>query len=149
MYDFMLSISDWIKALHVIAVIFWMAGMMYLPRLFVYHSQAVPNGEMEKALILQEHRLLKIIINPAMIIAFIFGVILVAIRHDQLAGLSWLWVKLAAVFALFYIHGLLAGDRKKFARGERPRSEKFYRMLNEVPAFLIIIIVIMAIVEPF
>ena len=149
MYDLLLSISDWIKALHVIAVIFWMAGMMYLPRLYVYHSQATAGGEMEKALIGQEQRLLKIIINPAMIVAFVFGLLLVIIRHDQLAGISWLWVKLAAVFGLFYIHGILSVDRKKFARGERPRSEKFYHMLNEVPAVLIIIIVIMAIVEPF
>lgn len=149
MYDFLASIIDWIKALHVIAVIFWMAGMMYLPRLYVYHSQAIPDGEMEKALIGQERRLLKIIINPAMIIAFLFGLILIVLRHDQLAGISWLWLKLIAVFILFYIHGILAADRKKFERGERPRSEKFYRMLNEVPALLIIIIVIMAIVEPF
>jgi len=149
MYNFLASIIDWIKALHVIAVIFWMAGMMYLPRLYVYHSQAEPNGEMEKALIGQEHRLLKIIINPAMIVAFLLGLVLVVLRHDQLAGISWLWVKLIAVFGLFYIHGILAADRKKFERGERPRTEKFYRMLNELPAVLIIIIVIMAIVEPF
>lgn len=84
-----------------------------------------------------------------MIIAFVFGALLVVLRHDQLAGFSWLWVKLAGVFGLFYIHGILSADRKKFARGERPRSEKYYRVLNEVPAFLIIIIVIMAIIEPF
>lgn len=149
MYSFLASHIDWIKALHVIAVIFWMAGMMYLPRLYVYHSQAVPDGEMEKALIGQEHRLLRIIINPAMIVAFLLGLVLVVLRHDQLAMISWLWIKLFAVFILFYIHGILAADRKKFARGERPRSEKFYRILNEVPAILIIIIVIMAIVEPF
>jgi putative membrane protein len=149
MYDLILAWIDWIKALHIIAVIFWMAGMMYLPRLYVYHSQAIPDGEMEKALIGQEYRLLKIIINPAMIVAFILGVILIIARHDQLGSFSWLWLKLAAVFILFYIHGILAADRKKFARGERPRSEKFYRVLNEVPAFMTIVIVIMAIVEPF
>ena len=149
MYSFLASIIDWIKAIHVIAVIFWMAGMMYLPRLYVYHSQAIAGGEMEKALIGQERRLLKIIINPAMIIAFVLGLILVVLRHDQLAGISWLWLKLIAVIGLFYIHGILAADRKKLARGERPRSEKFYRVLNEIPAILIIIIVIMAIVEPF
>ena len=149
MYDFLISIFDWIKAIHVIAVIFWMAGMMYLPRLYVYHSQAVPGGEMEKALIGQEHRLLRVIINPAMIIAFLMGIVLVVLRHDQLAGFSWLWVKLGAVTGLFYIHGILSADRKKFARGERPRSEKFYRMLNEIPAILIIVVVIMAVVEPF
>ena len=104
---------------------------------------------MEKALINQERRLLRIIINPAMILAFVFGLILIVLRHDQLFGFSWLWVKLIALFAMFYIHGLLSADRKKFERGERPRSEKFYRILNEVPAFLIIIIVIMATVEPF
>lgn len=149
MYEFLAENVAWIKALHVIAVIFWMAGMMYLPRLYVYHSQAIPDGEMEKALIGQEYRLLRIIINPAMILAFIFGLILIWLRFDQLKSFSWLWVKLAAVFALFYIHGLLSADRKKFARGERPRTEKFYRLLNEAPAVLIIIIVIMAVVEPF
>jgi len=149
MYELIQTLSPWIKAIHVIAVIFWMAGMMYLPRLYVYHSQAIPGGEMEKALIGQEKRLLKIIINPAMIVAFLAGLILVVSRHDRLGGFSWLWVKLIAVFALFYIHGILGADRKKFERGERPRSEKYYRMLNEVPALLIIIIVVMAIVEPF
>lgn len=149
MYDFLVSNIDWIRALHVICVIFWMAGMMYLPRLFVYHWQSIPGGELETTLIGQERRLLKIIVNPAMILAFIFGLILVVLRHDQLAEISWLWVKLLAVFGMFYIHGILAADRKKFERGERPRSEKYYRVLNEVPAFLIVIIVIMAIVEPF
>jgi putative membrane protein len=149
MYDLIASLGLWIKALHVIAVIFWMAGMMYLPRLFVYHWQAKPGGELEETLIGQERRLLRIIINPAMILAFVFGLLLVVLRHDQLAGFSWLWVKLAGVLGLFYIHGILAADRKNFERGERPRSEKYYRVLNEAPAFLIIIIVIMAIVEPF
>jgi len=149
MFEFLQAYEPWIRALHIISVIFWMAGMMYLPRLYVYHSMAKPGGEMEKALIQQERRLLKIIINPAMIAAFVFGAIMVVFRADQLGGFSWLWVKLIAVFGLFYVHGLLAADRKKFARGERPRSEKFYRLLNEIPAFLIIIIVIMAVVEPF
>lgn len=149
MFEFLLAQQLWIKALHLIAAIFWMAGMMYLPRLFVYHSGAIPDGEMEKSLILQERRLLKIIINPAMMLTLVFGLLLILVRHADLFRVSWLWVKLAGIFILFGIHGILSADVKKFARGERPRSEKYYRMINEVPAFLIILIVIMAIVEPF
>lgn len=149
MFNLLLEYQVWFKALHVIAVIFWMAGMMYLPRLFVYHHMSEVGGEMETALKGQEKRLLKIIINPALIVAFLFGMFLVVIRHGELDHISWLWVKLAAVFVMLGIHGILAKDFKKFAVGERPRSEKYYRKLNEVPAILIIIIVIMAVVEPF
>ena len=140
---------EWIRALHIIAVIFWMAGMLYLPRLYVYHSGAKIGGELDETLKIQERRLLRIIINPAMIIAFILGSMLVHIRWEAVTGTVWLPVKLAAVFLLFAYHGVLAGDRKKFERGERPRSQKFYRMFNEIPPILTIIIVIMAVVEPF
>ncbi len=149
MFNLLAQLEPWIRALHIISAMFWMAGMMYLPRLYVYHWQAVKGGEMEKALIGQEQRLLKIIMTPAMISTLIFGLILISFRADQLAVISWLWLKLAAVFALFWLHGSLSQDRKRFAKGERPRSEKHYRLLNEIPAVLIIIIVIMAVVEPF
>ena len=140
---------EWIRAGHIITVIFWMAGMLYLPRLYIYHSDAKPGGELDETLKLQERRLLRIIINPAMIMAFIFGIMLIYIRRDVFATDAWIYVKLAGVFVLFWMHGLLAGDRKKFERGERPRSQKFYRIINEVPALLTIVIVIMAIIEPF
>ncbi|MEE9348235.1 MAG: protoporphyrinogen oxidase HemJ [Robiginitomaculum sp.] len=139
----------WIKALHIISVIFWMAGLMYLPRLYVYHSKAVPGGEQEMALLGQERRLLKIIMTPAMLSALVFGLILVwhAI-HTGTYG-HWLSLKLALVTALMAYHGIMSADRKKFAGGERPRSEKTYRILNEVPALIIIAVVILAVVKPF
>ena len=140
---------EWIRAAHLMTVIFWMAGMLYLPRLYVYHSTATLGGELDETLKLQERRLLQIIINPAMILAFIFGLLLIYIRRDVFTTSVWMYVKLLGVFILFAMHGMLAADRKKFERGERPRSEKFYRMINEVPAILTIIIVIMAVIEPF
>lgn len=139
----------WIKAAHVISVIFWMAAMLYLPRLYVYHHQSIPGGEMEKALLGQERRLLKIIMTPAMIASLVFGLIL---THYVIAsGAIGLWfiVKILALLGLFAIHGIMSADRKKFERGERPRTEKTYRVLNEVPAIMAIIIVIMAVVKPF
>lgn len=139
----------WIKAFHIIAVIFWMAGLLYLPRLYVYHSQAVLGGEMDEALKIQEKNLLRIIMNPAMILAFILGFILITYRVDALKSSGWLHVKLLLVFGLAGFHGFLAAQRKKFERGERPKSEKFFRVINEVPSFATILIVILAIVEPF
>lgn len=139
----------WIKAFHVIAVMFWIAGLLLLPRFYVYHSSAKPGGELEAQMLTAEARLLKIIMNPAMIVAFLLGLALIAYRHADLFNSAWLWVKLFFVFGLVGFHGLLSADRKKFARGERPRSEKTYRKLNEIPSIAVIIIVIMAIVEPF
>jgi len=140
---------EWARALHIIAVIFWMAGMLYLPRLFVYHSTAKLGGELDETLKIQERKLLRIIINPAMIAAFIFGAILVWNRHAALFTQGWLIIKLIAVFILFGYHGFLSKTRKQFAAGERPRSEKFFRRINEIPPILTIIIVIMAVIEPF
>lgn len=139
----------WVKALHVIAVIFWMAGLLYLPRLYVYHSKAVIGGEMDAALIIQERNLLRIIMTPSMIAAFVLGLILIAYRLDALTGSFWLPVKLLCVFGLIGYHGFLAAQRKVFETGGRPKSEKFFRVINEVPSFAAIIIVILAIVEPF
>ena len=139
----------WLKAFHIIAVIFWMAGLLYLPRLYVYHSQAIIGGEMDDALKIQERNLLRIIMNPAMIVAFILGLILIGYRLDAMTASFWLPIKLILVFGLVGFHGFLAAQRKKFERGERPKSEKFFRIINEVPSFAAIFIVILAIVEPF
>lgn len=139
----------WLKAIHLIAVIFWMAGLLYLPRLYVYHSQAILGGEMDKALKIQERNLLRIIMNPAMIVAFILGLVLITYRVDAMTGTFWLPLKLLLVFGLIGYHGFLAAQRKKFEQGERPKSEKFFRVINEVPSITAIFIVILAIVEPF
>lgn len=140
---------EWFRALHIISVIFWMAGLLYLPRLFIYHHSAKAGGELASTLILQERRLLRIIMNPAMIASFIFGLCLVLARPGILTGGGWIYLKLFLVFGLMGFHGILSKDRKAFEAGGRPRSEKFYRIANEAPAILTIIIVIMAVIEPF
>lgn len=141
---------EWFKALHLIAVIFWMAGLLYLPRLFVYHSASKPGGELEAKMIEAAEKLMRIIMNPAMIAAFILGMILIfGYNAGNLTGSIWLPLKLLLVFALMGYHGFLSKQRKLFASGERPKSEKFFRRINEIPAIFTIIIVIMAIVKPF
>lgn len=141
---------EWLKALHLIAVIFWMAGLLYLPRLFVYHSASKPGGELEAKMIEAAQKLMRIIMNPAMIAAFILGLILTfGYNAANLTTSFWLPVKLILVFALMGYHGFLSKQRKLFAQGERPKSEKFFRRINEIPAIFTIIIVIMVIVKPF
>lgn len=139
----------WVKAFHIIAIIFWMAGLLYLPRLYVYHSKAIVGGEMDEALKIQERNLLRIIMTPAMFASLILGLILIGYRKEALISSFWLPLKLLLVFGLIGFHGFLAGQRKKFERGERPKSEKFFRIINEVPSFAAIFIVILAVVEPF
>ena len=137
-----------IKALHIAAVIFWMAGMLYLPRLFVYHHGAQADGELEQALLVQERNLLKIIMNPAMIVVWLLAIVMLT-ANTALLSSGWMHAKLVLVLALSGLHGYYAATAKKFAKGERPRTEKFWRMLNEIPAIATIIIVILAVVKPF
>lgn len=138
----------WLKALHVIAVIAWMAGMFYLPRLFVYHATATPGTELSETLKVMERKLLRIIINPAMLLSFVFGIWML-VENQELLFLPFMWVKLTLVLLLTALHGYLAHCRKAFARDENRHSEKFYRWLNEVPTVLMIGIVIMIIVKPW
>lgn len=141
---------EWFKALHLIAVIFWMAGLLYLPRLFVYHSASKPGGELEAKMIEAAEKLMRIIMNPAMIVTFILGMVLtLGYNAANITNTIWLPIKLLLVFSLMGYHGFLSKQRKLFAAGERPKSEKFFRCINEVPAIFTIIIVIMAIVKPF
>ena len=141
---------EWLKAFHLIAVIFWIAGLLYLPRMFVYHSVSEPGGELDMKMREAEQKLLRIIMNPAMIVTFILGLILTfGYNAANLTGSIWLPIKLVLVFALIGYHGFLSKQRKLFADGERPKSEKFFRRINEIPAIFTIIIVIMAIVKPF
>ena len=140
---------NWAKALHLIAVIFWMAGLLYLPRLFVYHSQSEIGGELETKMLEAEQKLMRIIMNPAMIVAFIFGVILIGYNASNLITTIWLPIKLLLVFSLMGYHVFLSKQLKLFAAGTRPKSEKFFRQINEIPAIFTIIIVIMVIVKPF
>ena len=147
MREFFLSIYPWIKALHIISVIAWMAGMMYLPRLFIYHFQSQKDGEAERFFKTMEQRLLKGIINPAMIAVWLFaGLMLIA--NPGLLTTPWFLIKLAAVTGISAIHGIYAGAYKKFDKGEHPKSEKYWRIINEVPFVLLIIVVFLVVLKP-
>ena len=137
----------WVKALHIIFVVFWMAGMFMLPRYFAYHSQCAPGDDEDAKWIERELKLMRIIINPAMTIAWLMGILLVLNIGFDSGG--WLHAKLLLVFILSGFHGMLSRWRKDFAGGERKKSEKFYRRVNEVPAIFIMLIVILVIVRPF
>jgi putative membrane protein len=139
---------DWFKALHVIAVISWMAGMLYLPRLFVYHCNVIKNGEADEKLKVMEARLIKIIINPAMIISIILGLSNAYIYGFKNLGI-WFHVKMLAVVLLISIHGLLIKWHKKFLRGENTFTATFFKVINETITALMVISVIMVIVKPF
>ena len=148
MAEFLSGIYLWIKATHLIMVIAWMAGMMYLPRLFVYHHQSEKGGEAERYFVQMQRRLLKGIINPSMIAVWLLGILMLIANPATLSS-GWFHVKLVLVLVLSAIHGFYAAARRKFEAGERPRSEKFWRMMNEVPFFLLIGIVFMVILKPF
>jgi protoporphyrinogen IX oxidase len=138
---------EWIKALHVIAVIAWMAGMLYLPRLFVYHSVAEVGSKQSETFKLMERRLLKAIINPAMAVTWLSGLYLAWAGHWFSAG--WLHGKLLLVIAMSGMHGFLGRCVKNFAADRNTRSHGFYRLINEVPTVLMIGIVILVVVKPF
>jgi putative membrane protein len=138
---------EWIKALHVIAVIAWMAGMLYLPRLFVYHCEAPVGSPQSETFKLMERRLLKLIINPAMIATWALGLWLVWSGGWYRA--PWFHAKLVLVLAMSAIHGVYGRYVRDFAADKNPRSQKFYRILNEIPTVLMIGIVILAVVKPF
>ncbi|MBM6593917.1 protoporphyrinogen oxidase HemJ [Microvirga sp. BT291] len=137
----------WIKALHVIAVISWMAGMLYLPRLFVYHCEAQMGSIQSETFKIMERRLLKAIINPAMIVTWVLGLYLAWDGGWFASG--WLHAKLLFVLVLSGVHGFLSKTVKVFAADENVRPARFYRMINEVPTVLMILIVILVIVKPF
>jgi putative membrane protein len=143
----MAALYPWIKAFHVIAVIAWMAGMLYLPRLFVYHCKAEKGSVQSETFKVMERRLLSAIINPAMIATWVLGLTLGFMGGWFDSG--WLKAKLALVLALSALHGLLASYVKAFAADRNRHSEKFYRIINEVPTILLIAIVILAVVKPF
>jgi protoporphyrinogen IX oxidase len=138
---------EWIKALHVIAVISWMAGMLYLPRLFVYHCKAEKGSPQSETFKVMERRLLKAIINPAMIVTWLAGLYLVWAGHFYLSG--WFHAKFLLVLILSAVHGFFARCVKDFATDGNRRSQRFYRIINEVPTLLMIGIVILVIVKPF
>ena len=147
--DFVWQISAWVEAFHIISVMFWMAGMYYLPRLFVYHAEAIEGGREYGVFEKMEANLLRIIMNPAMVAAWTFGLLLLARPGFALGAGFWLWTKLALVVILSGYHGFLVAERKKFLTGVAPHSSRFYRMINEIPPVLTVFIVILAVVKPF
>jgi len=140
----------YLKAFHVIAVVVWMAGLFYLPRLFVYHADAKPGSELSETYKVMERRLLKAITTPAMLVSWGLGLTL-AFAYDAVdwAGDHWFHIKLALVVVLTVFHMALGRWRRDFERDQNTRSARFYRFVNEVPTLLLIGIVIMVIVRPF
>jgi len=142
-----MALYDWIKAAHVISVIAWMAGMLYLPRLYVYHADAKPGSELSETFKVMERRLLRAIINPAMGAAWIFGLWMA--QEGDLWGQHWFHAKLVLVILMSTLHSFLSRWRRQFAADANKHPAKFYRIWNEAVTLLLIGIVILVIVKPF
>lgn len=134
------------KILHIIALICWFAGLFYLPRLFVYHVRVEKSSKTDLLFQEMERKLLRYIMNPAMILTIIFGLYMASIIGFEYI---WLHIKLLFVTILVIFHHFLAKYRKNFANGTNQKSEKFYRLINEIPTFCLIFIVILVIIKPF
>ncbi|AIB13098.1 hypothetical protein ABAZ39_14130 [Azospirillum argentinense] len=138
----------WVKALHVISIIAWMAGLLYLPRLFVYHCETAPGSESSERFKVMERRLLRAIMNPAMGAAYLFGIAMIVMEPAWMKQ-GWLHAKLLFVLALTGTHMMMARWRKDFEADRNTRPQRFFRMWNEAPTLLMIGIVIFVIVKPF
>ena len=140
------------RGFHIVAVIAWMAGMLYLPRLFVYHTRAVPGGELDTTLKEMESKLMRIIMNPSMIATLLLGLSLIwidsRVRGWGFLAKPWMVTKLAGLVVLFGWHGFLSASRKKFEQGVNVRSERFWRMTNEIP-FLAAIVIVLSVTSKF
>ena len=140
---------DWIKAGHIVSVISWMAGMFYLPRLFVYHAEKAEAGsELDQTFQVMERKLLKLIMTPAMIASWVFGLLLISMGGIDF-GSVWGWVKIISVILMTGTHGWLSKQQKAFAAGTNELSGRNYRLANEVPTVLMLLIVIAVVVRPF
>lgn len=142
----MFALVPWLKALHVLSVIAWMAALLYLPRLYVYHAQATPGSETSETFKVMERRLLKAIGTPAMIASLVFGLILLG--QPGIFEQGWMHLKLLLLLGMFVMHGLYAKWRKDFEADRNTRPHTFYRWMNEVPTVLLIGIVLLAVVKP-
>ena len=145
---------DLLRGLHIIAVIAWMSGMMYLPRLYAYHTETAPPGsEFDAHFKVWEAKLLRIIINPAMGLTFLFGLVLIYIDGSQRLGWGfllkpWMLTKIAGILFLSAWHGFLSAARRKFANGTNTRPERFWRMTNEIP-FVVAVVMVIAVTTEF
>ena len=149
MQDFILNNYLWFKAFHLIAVISWMAGMLYLPRLFVYHVNAKKGSDLSETLKVMERRLLRFIMNPAMIGVWVFGLLMVFTPGVVDWSEFWPWVKAAAVIVMTWFHHWCAKRRKEFEVGENIRPARYFRMMNEIPTLMMVVIVLAVIARPF
>jgi len=148
MIDFLLINYLWLKAFHIIAVISWMAGMLYLPRLYVYHTAAKIGSEQSETFKIMERRLLRFIMNPAMILTWVFAILMIA-ANPGLFESGWMHVKMTLVILMSIVHMVFSKWRKNFATDKNTRDAKFYKIWNEAPTALMILIVIMAVAKPF
>jgi putative membrane protein len=140
---------NWMRALHIISVIAWIAGMVMLPRLYAYQTGSTPGGELDRKMIEAARKLRLIILAPAITLAWTFGLLTAASSNWVQFTLPWMHVKLALVLILSGLHGYYVSEGRRLAKGERRRSEKFWRIMNEVPFLITIAVVILAVVEPF
>ena len=139
----------WVKALHIIAVIAFMAGMLYLPRLFVYHCETAPGSAESERFKVMEGKLLRAIINPSLIAVWVLGLTLSFLPMTDAWSQGWFHAKFALVFLLSGVHGFYSASVKKFAKDANTKPQRFWRMMNEVPALFMIVIVILVVVKPF
>lgn len=148
--DLLLDFYPWTKSLHIAAVISWMAGLFYLPRLYVYHAeQAIAGGELSETLKVMEMKLLRVIMNPAMIVTWLAGLTLAFTPGVIDWSEIWPWVKMLMIVGMTWFHHSASRWRKVFAADQNTRTGKFYRSINEVPTVLMLIIVVMVVVRPF
>ncbi len=148
--DWLAGLYAWLKAFHIVSVIAWMAGLLYLPRLFVYHAEAAAGSQQSETFKVMERRLLRGIMNPAMVAAYVFGILLLLTPEmiDNWRS-GWFQAKVVLIAALTLYHHALARWRKAFAADANGRPAKFYRLMNEVPTAILIAIVILVVVKPF
>lgn len=150
MGDLLASLYPWTKAFHLMAVISWMAGIFYLPRLFVYHAEATTPGDEKSELFkVMERKLFRLIMNPAMIVTWIFGILLLLTPGVIDWSDWWIYLKLVMISAMTWFHHALGLWRKQFERDQNQRTGRFYRLANEIPTVLMILIVVLAVVRPF
>ncbi|MEM9044133.1 MAG: protoporphyrinogen oxidase HemJ [Pseudomonadota bacterium] len=150
MLDLLADAYLWVKALHIVSMVSWMAGLFYLPRLFVYHAErATVGSELSETLKVMEYKLLKVIINPAGIATWVFGVLLLMTPGIVDWSSGWIWLKLGAVIAMTWFHHKLVTWRKDFDADRNERPGRYYRLMNEVPTVLMLVIVVMVEVKPF
>lgn len=147
MTETLLALYPWLKAFHIVAVIAWMAGMLYLPRLYVYHCETQPGTPEYERFVVMERKLLRVIIDPAMGAVWILGLTLAYTLDVWMEG--WFHLKLLLVIIMSGVHGMLSRYRRDFEQGKNTKTQRFYRIINEVPAVLMALIVILVVVKPF